>query len=168
MNIEIISSDLTKFQRDLGRAVERIPRLLLRTMVETDLLLQRETIARTPVGVGGGGGLRGSYATRERLVSGSVVLGEVGSPLAHAPVIELGRGPGPISKAGMQSLREWVRQKLDVADKDLPSVTYLVARKIRRRGFKGKGMFKQALAANIAQIRSIWDRAGSRLIDFRS
>jgi hypothetical protein len=158
-----ISHDFEQLAGATRKAISQVRPILLRTMLQTDLLLQRETIDRTPVGVGGGSGLRGSFSTRERMSGSLIVLGEMGTPLPYAGAIESGRAPGPISQAGMESLRDWVRAKLGVPDKEVPGVAFIIGRKIRRKGFKGKEMVKSALRNSDGQIQSFWQRAAMQI-----
>lgn len=158
-----ITHNFGKLEGGVRNAKAQVRPILLRAMLQTDLLLQRETVERTPVGVGGGSGLRGSFTTRERMSGSLIVLGEMGTPLPYAGAIEDGRGPGPISRAGMESLRDWIKAKLGVPDKEVPGVAFIVARKIRRRGFKGKGMIKGALRNNESQIQGFWVRAAQQI-----
>jgi len=110
------------------------------------LLLKREVKERTPVGVGGGSGLRGSISSQHR---GTDLYGRVFSPLAYALPVELGAKPHfpPI-----QPLQDWVESKLGVPASESKSVAFLIARKISKTGTKGVHMFENAFNATTPQM----------------
>lgn len=74
--------------------------------------------------------------------SGSVIVQgdtvDIGFTADHAPFVEFGRQAGTFKDTEMPSLRAWVRRKLRVSEKQADSVTYLVARKIKREGTKAQ------------------------------
>lgn len=110
----------------------------------------------TPIGATGA--LHGSIAYSLSTQGLGSVVGRVGSNLRkeiYPEVMEFGRGPGPISEKGMELLAVWVHRKLRVPDKKLKSVTYLVARKIRKFGFKGRFFMKHG-----------WEQARPRVEQF--
>ena len=112
---------------------------------ENLLLLEREIKELTPTGVGGGGGLRGSIAAQQPVVSADQVRGVVGTAAAHAVPVELGTKPHfpPI-----EPLMDWVRAKFGLTDvKAVYGAALSVARAISIRGTVGVGMFHRSFAA---------------------
>ena len=150
-----------------------------KAMLESVKGLETEVAQGTPVGVGLGGHLR-TAIRGEVLTHLRGVVAVTGASAKYGDIIEIGRRPGPISKEGVASIMLWVRRKLrpDVLaverltrratkrittkgkrggnprERAIKSVTFLVARKIREKGFKGKFMFQKAekkMARRIAQ-----------------
>jgi hypothetical protein len=129
---------------------------------ESALLLEREAKENTPVGAGGGGGLKGSIAAREPRRLADTVLGEVGTPLAYALPVELGTRP---HFPPVQPLADWAVAKLGVPRDEAQAVGFRIARKIAKRGTEGAFMFTRALAQTTPQIEAICGRALLRLRD---
>ncbi|HAM34558.1 MAG TPA: hypothetical protein DEB40_03395 [Elusimicrobia bacterium] len=78
------------------------------------------------------------------------IVGRVGSALTYAPVIEYGRASGwfpPVNE-----LRIWARRKL--GDE---RAGFLVARAIKRRGFKAQPYLLPALEAARPRVQLIFD-----------
>lgn len=144
------------------QAPEIVTAELLAAIWESELLIERETKERTPVGVGAGGGLRGSIAAREPKVLADAVIGEVGTALAHAIPVEIGTRPHfpPI-----QPLADWAVVKLGVPRDEARDVGFLIARKIAREGTEGAFMFTRAFQAVRAQIDDAYVRARQRIAD---
>ena len=121
--------------------------------------LQNEVIQRTPRGVGGAAGLAGSIFGEVQTL-GKSITGIVGTPLEYGQVVELGRMPGKYPPVG--ALLSWVEKILGYSGKEAKSVEYLVARKIAKKGYKGKFMFRDAWNMNAGwvqnQLFSIPDR----------
>jgi hypothetical protein len=115
----------------------------LKAMTEAMSILETAVATNTPVGVSGAlqGGIRGTVLTHLR--------GEVGieGPASkYGEIIEKGRGSTTRSQGGVswEPIKLWVRRIIRPPAKKLDSVTYLVWRKIHRKGFKGKFMFRDA------------------------
>lgn len=68
---------------------------------------------------------------------------EAGFGIKYAEYAEYGRKPGRMPPVKMMA--EWAKKKLRVSDKDKMSVGFVMARKIARRGTKGKHFFSSAL-----------------------
>jgi len=116
-------------------------------LTEALLFLERETKENTPVGAsGGGGGLRNSIGVRQPL---NQLFGFVGTSVPYAKHVEIGTRPHFPPPA---ALYDWVRKVLDVPEKDVPGVAFLVARKISKRGTKGKFMFRDAIRSSTPLI----------------
>ena len=116
-------------------------------VTETVAHLQGEVVQRTPTS--GAGMLRGSIIGNVRPLQGLGVEGVIGTPLPYAPAVEDGSRPHfpPIAP-----LADCARRKLGVSEAEANSVGFLIARKIARVGTEGAFMFRDALAANEAQI----------------
>lgn len=147
-----------------ARGFERAPDILMDELTgatwNSELLLERETKELTPVGVGAGGGLKGSIAAREPQRLADAVIGVVGSPLSYVLPVEFGSRP---HFPPVQPLIDWVRVKLGVTE-DAERIGYAVARKIAVRGTEGAFMFTRALEANRAQIARIYHAAIGRAL----
>lgn len=130
---------------------------------EALLLLEREVKERTPVGVGGAGGLRGSVTHQlqgQAIAIGAGVVGKVFSPLRYAIPVELGTKP---HFPPLRPLEDWVVAKLGVPRDQAGAVAFLVARKIARRGTEGAHMFEDALSDNARKILRILEAAVARI-----
>ncbi len=149
----------------LAKAFDQAPEIVTRELTaatwEAELLLERETKELTPVGVGGGGGLKGSISAREPRVLADNVIGEVGTSLPHAVPVELGTKP---HMPPVQPLADWARHKLGVEPGEARSVGYRIARKIAVKGTQGAHMFSRAFAANEAQVQGIYADALTRIV----
>jgi hypothetical protein len=116
--------------------------------------LQAAVVPATPIGATAF--LRNAWGTDVRLGGSNVdVLGRIFNPMAHALPVERGARPHfPPSSA----LELWVRRKLQVPEKMVRSVAFLVARKISRRGTSGAAMahktVQQATPAIQARFRA--------------
>lgn len=133
-----------------ARALERAPGVLLDGMTtivtEVSLLAEREIRERTPIGVGGGGGLAGSISARSPRVSGTSVSADVGTSLRYATVVEMGRRPGQ-RQPPVRAIADWAKYKLGLGANEATRAAYPIARAIGARGTKGKYMFRDGLAA---------------------
>lgn len=143
------------------QAPDMVRRELTAAMYEAEALLEREVKDLTPVGVGGGGGLRGSIAAQEPEVLSDQVIGVVGTAMAHAVPVELGTKP---HFPPVEALEEWVRRKLGVDEKRVRNVAFLVARKIAARGTPAFGMFHRAFNAHRAQVAGMFEAARNRVV----
>ncbi len=134
---------------------------LTRATWEASLLMEREVKENTPVGIGGGGGLKGSIAAQEPEASKNGILGITGTPMAHAVPVELGTKP---HMPPIQPLADWAQHKLGVSEKEARSVGFLIARKISKKGTEGAHMFERAFNDNESQVEQIYDRARKRIV----
>ena len=141
----------------LADALLRAPSLIEHTIIDiltqSGFLLQRETVERAPVGVGGGGGLRGSIAASRpvRLGVSSIAIG-VGSALDYAEPVELGTRP---HMPPIEPLVDWVEAKTGKTGEAARSMAWAVAFKIKTHGTEGVHMFGQAFEANQVQVQRI-------------
>lgn len=150
----------------LAEAWRAAPRLVLgelrKSTLEAELLLEREVKELTPVGVGAGGGLKGSIAAREPRVLAEAVIGEVGTPLIYAVPVELGSRP---HFPPVQPLADWAQAKLGVPAAEARGVGFAIARKIARVGTEGAFMFKRAFDANRRQVERIYALGRQRIFE---
>jgi hypothetical protein len=148
----------------LAAAFEQAPEIvedeLYAATWEASLYLQREVQERTPVGVGGGGGLKGSIAAREpgRLADG--VIGAVATSLAHAVPVELGTKP---HMPPVKPLEDWARIKLGLDPKEAKGAAFAIGRKIAREGTEGAFMFTETFDEGEGQVQAIFGRALERI-----
>ena len=89
------------------------------------------------------------------------IEGVVGSNLDYAPYMELGTRAhwppeGPI--------RWWVMRKFQLRGRALESVTFLVRRKIARRGLAARRYLQRAYEDNAARVCQIIDKAVGTII----
>ena len=106
------------------------------------------------------GRLRASI-TPELRVSGVNVLGVVGTNVKYAAAVELGSKPHWMPKA---PLRQWVSRVLRKKGAELESVTFLIQRKIARKGTKAKPYLQPAFEANKARIVAIIGDAVAQIV----
>jgi hypothetical protein len=155
-------SEVLDFAILLQRAPEIVRPELHRAALEGSLLLERAVKDLTPVGIGGGGGLRGSIAAQPTAQLGEEVIGVVGTAMAYAVPVELGTRPHfpPI-----QPLKDWVRLKLDIRDDDeAEGVAWAIARKIAVHGTEGVHMFRDAFEQNRRQVVGMFEAAHGRIV----
>jgi len=145
---EDIEQLLELLERDYEEVVAQEAGPLMKASVE---LARAEVVARTPVGVAGN--LRGSIAgdIRGRWPE---LEGEVMTPLVYGEVIERGRQPRQ-KWPPQDAIELWVRRKLGISD-GAEQVAFLIARKIGRKGFKGRWMFREAAKIVRPQINQLW------------
>lgn len=117
-----------------------------RAMMASVLDMESQVAQRTPVGVGNSaqGHLRASIYSRIRGTA-TGIRGEVGTPAVHGLPVEEGTKPHWPPRG---ALADWVRLKLGVDPDDVPSVEFLIRRKIARRGTDGVHMFEEGYEAS--------------------
>jgi len=147
-------------KRGVARAPAKFQKTIHAFLWEADLLLEREVKERTPVGIGAGGGLRGSIAGQEPRSLGDSVIGVVSSSMLHAVPVELGTKP---HMPPVQPLVEWAAHKFNLGPDEAERAGFLIARKIAAKGTKGAFMFKKAMEENEGQLT---DRLGEYLEGF--
>ena len=151
---------------DLAKAFAQAPEVVIeefsRAMTEATLLLEREVKEETPVGIGGGGGLKGSIAARTPQALADNVIGLVGTPLSYAVPVEFGTRP---HMPPVQPLADWAEYKLGVAPDQARSIGWRIARKIAAQGTEGAHMFGRAVADNEGQVQAIFARARERIAE---
>ena len=151
---------------ELARAFARSPEMVTEELTvgtrEASLLLEREIRDHTPVGVGGGGGLRGSWSAREPRVLADNVIGEVGTPSPYALAVELGTKP---HFPPVQPLADWAQYKLGLSPAEARGVGFVIARKIAQRGTEGAHMVTKGIASAERSIQTIFARARERIAE---
>jgi hypothetical protein len=134
---------------DLKRVAEDFPDIW-REEAKTTLTLiaaryESEIVQRTPAGVGGSAGLRGSIAADAPKVSMTGASVAVGSPLEYAEPVEYGRKPG--KQPPVEPLALWARRKLGIPKEEADGVGFAIARRIALKGTDGAFMFRDAWKA---------------------
>ena len=151
----------------LARAWAAAPELVAEEMGlavrEASLLLEREVRERTPVGVGGGGGLAGSIGARDpEVVPGEGGVGVVGTALRYAVPVELGRRPGG-RQPPVQALADWAQARLGVSAEESRGVAWAIARRIALEGTEGAHMFRAGTRAVAGAVEGILARGLDRV-----
>jgi hypothetical protein len=119
-------------------------------------------IDRTPVNTGA---LRSSiYAQVYGTPGAADFYGKVATGIVYGYAVEEGLLPGHgISEAGMNELEYWVTRKLGIAPPDSRNVAHQIALAIKRRGTRGKHMFRDGLEASRAKITKYWNDLPTRI-----
>ena len=162
-DIRIDAGALAKFSRAWREAPELVVDEMTASVWEASLLVEREVRERTPVGVGGGGGLAGSIAAREPEVLADNVIGTVGTALRYAIPVEIGRRPGQ-RQPPLAPLADWAVQKLGVSHEEARGVAFAIARKIGKRGTEGAHMFRDGAKAAEAEVERIFVAGAERVV----
>lgn len=159
MRIGIDNANLGVMAALWAKAPDIVREEMLATITMADSLLQREVQERTPVGVGGGGGLKGSIFASEEVFADNII-GVVGTAMPYAVPVELGTKPHfpPVA-----ALRDWVEAKLGVDPSESDQVAFLVARKISIKGTEGHFMFQRTFAENEQQLVQMFGDAVDRI-----
>ena len=146
-----ITFDSARAMRALEVAPDILIEELVPSVVEAQLLLEREIRELTPTS--GAGTLRDSIGALPVEISATSVRGEVGTALSYAQPVETGSKP---HMPPVEPIAEWVRRKLGIKDEaEAKSIAFGIARKIAKSGSKGAFMFREGLAASQAQILEI-------------
>ena len=157
MEYSIDIGGLRGLEAALARAPAIVREELEAAVTEADVLLAREVREHMPTAQGT---LRASVF-HEETVSGLVVTGFVGSPLAYAAPVELGTRP---HFPPVDALIDWVRIRFGISgDKEARGVAFLVARKIARKGTKPQRPFGLAFQAQEQAVRRIFERAAANI-----
>lgn len=130
-------------------------------VAEALLVLERFVKNRTPVGVLGDSGLRGSIFGEMKSGSALEIMGVVGSPLPYAEGVELGAKP---HMPNITSLNRWVEKNLGFTGKEGESITWAIAMTIKRRGTKGKFMFEKGLEDSLDTLDRIFQEMGFDMV----
>ncbi len=142
-------------ERGFREAPELAEKALYNSVLEAEMLLEREVKELPPVGIGAGGGLRGSVSAREPQKLADNIIGEVGTSLLHALPVELGTKP---HMPPIQPLVDWAAQKLNLPPVEAERAGFLIAMKIKAKGTKGVHMFERAFKANENQVSGFFER----------
>jgi len=63
----------------------------------------------------------------------------------YSGVIELGRRPSPVSKAGVENLAKWAQRKLRLSPSEAKSAAFAIARKLAKRPLKARRVMTGAI-----------------------
>lgn len=144
--LRITLNDKDNAAKTLSSLPQRLRAAILSAMRESAVLLQSLAKLNAPVFRGL---LRLSIA-QSVTDEGDKITAEVGSGLVYASVIEEGRKVGWFPPPS-GDLKTWARRKL--GDERL---AYVVARAIKRRGFRAQPYMKPALGAAVSRIQLIF------------
>lgn len=75
----------------------------------------------------------------------NVVENTVSNDAPHAGIVELGARPHPVSKEGQEAIKRWAMRKLGLEEKEAERATFLICRKIRKHGQKGRYVMRDSL-----------------------
>ncbi|MHB1855391.1 MAG: HK97 gp10 family phage protein [Acidimicrobiales bacterium] len=136
-------------QAEAAKLLNELPQRLRGAVVQAfqDVAIQIQSLAKMNAPVFRG--LLRVSIVQHVADEGSRIVGEVGSGLVYAPVIEEGRDQGWFPPP--DALREWARKKL--GDERL---AFMVARAISRRGFKAQPYLGPALEAVTPRVEAIF------------
>lgn len=167
LSIHVDASALAGLARAWREAPAMVAEEMTTAIREASLLVEREVRERTPIGIGGGGGLAGSIGARDpEVVPGEGVVGVVGTSLRYAVPVELGRRPGQ-RMPPVRALQDWAEIRLGVSAEESRGVAWAIARKIAIEGTDGAHMFRAGLAASAGAVERIvvhgLDRITARL-----
>jgi hypothetical protein len=123
--------------------------------------LESDIVQATPRGVGGAAGLAGSMFG-EVQTAGLTVSGVVGSPLAYAEVVEVGRRPGSFPPVAPIAL--WAQRKLGLSETEAQGAALAIARKIFWHGTEGAHMFRDTWQARKAWVTSMLESIPARIV----
>ena len=146
--IRIVLKEKGEVSQALTRLPERLRSALIQAMRESAILIQSYAKLYAPVFRGL---LRVSIA-QNVAEEGNRIVGEVGSGVVYASVVEEGRDPwpGPMPPPD-GDLRAWARRKLGDA-----RLAFVVARAIKRRGYKAQPYLRPALEAATPRVQAIF------------
>jgi len=161
--------DVTYNLTELRELAKKYPKIVedetVSTLTRIVTRMESETVERTPAGVGGAAGLRGSVHGGV-MRQGKSFRGFWGTPLEYGEVIEEGRRPGK-AMPPVHPIALWARSKLGVPTDEAESAGFAIARKIAVYGFEGAHMFEEAWEANEKwvqdQLYGIVDRVVERI-----
>ncbi len=148
--------DASQLVRNFDQAPEIVIEELTAATWKSEHLLEREIKELTPVGIGAGGGLKGSISAREPQILADNVIGMVATSMAHAVPVEVGTKP---HFPPVQPLADWAEHKLGLSHNEAGHVGYLIARKIAAKGTQGAHMFERAFNDNERQVQEFYGDA---------
>jgi len=159
-SLHLTFAGLDALQRGFAQAPEVTRRELLATAKASTLHLEGQVKDRIPAASG---------KTRESVHSDAFstpvgVIGTVGSSMATATFLELGRKPGSgVSREGQEALGQWAKEKLGVSEKEVRNVVFLISRKIKKKGLEAKRPFELTFVANEGQVLRAFEDAAGRV-----
>lgn len=157
-SLHVSMTALDALQRGLAQAPEQTQRELLGAMMQATLLVEREVKDRMPKV----SGISAASIASDAFSTPVGVIGTVGSSQPSVLFVELGTKP---HMPPVQALVPWVRAVLGVDAKRAPSVAFLVARKIAKKGTKPQEHFAKAVASTESQVLRMFEAAAGRVAD---
>jgi len=154
-----------------------VGRALAAMVTEGILLLESRIKPGMPIGVTEAG--KGSITNETRYVAG-IPIGVVGSPQKHVAVINDGRRPGKTAPK-TEVLELWVKRTIKIervpkrgknkgktvtrapTDKEVKSISFVIARSIGVKGIKGLKFFEKGIEAATPALTRIFAEAGMRI-----
>lgn len=126
--------------------------------LETILMwLWRKVAEKTPSVTGY---LSGSIKPSSITGTGINIQGSIGSPVAYALPVEMGRKPGKMPN--VEAIKMWMKSKLKIDDN---KTAFLISRAIMRNGIKPVSMFKNTLDEETDYINRMLNEAMARTIE---
>ena len=163
LSLHVDAPALAGLARAWRRAPEIVAGELTPAVAEASLLVEREVRERTPIGIGGGGGLAGSIGARDpEVVPGEGVVGVVGTSLRYAVPVELGRRPGQ-RQPPVQTLCDRAEVRLGVSPEESRAVAWAIARRIAVEGTEGAHMMRDGMRAVAGTVEAILARGMDRV-----
>ena len=159
LNLELKQKGLTKAIQNLSNYDQVATQENRRAMGKVVMLVER--VAKMNAPVGAVGEVRAKIHGEVREVGPGAVLGVVGGYAKHSLALEEGAGP---HWPNIRNLALWVLRKAQVGRKDLERITFLIARKISRRGTKAQPHIGPAIVDNQQKIASILQRALDNIV----
>ncbi|KKW22365.1 MAG: hypothetical protein UY62_C0006G0012 [Parcubacteria group bacterium GW2011_GWF2_50_9] len=152
--IRIIFKEKGEITKTLPQLPQRLRNAIVKAMRESAVLVQSYAKLYAPVFRG----LLRVSISQNVTEEGSRITGEVGSGVAYASVVEDGRNPWPGAMPPPSGdLKTWARRKL--GDERL---AFVVARAIKRRGFRAQPYLRPALLGATPRIQTIFQ---SRILE---
>ena len=162
MEIYIDLSEVKKLAEKYGRAPEILQRETLRTMHEAVGLTERAVVLYTPVGATGQlrGSIEGLVTETREGIEGRVAA--TGAAVSYVDPVEFGSRP---HWPPVDPIRFWVLRKLGVPIDEVPSVAFLISRKISRLGTPAFHMFEQGWTEAEPKVMSMFNVMCYRLVE---
>lgn len=159
--VEIINLD--KINNAFSRFPQTVTKHVRKGMQESVIEVKKNIVSGEdfPVFMGA---LRRSIGSEVRS-EGAEIVGVVGSSLKdeeYPKVMEFGRKPGTMPP--VESLVRWVHLKLQPGEGKELSVAFLVARKIKARGIKGRHFMQKGFDASLGKIQTFMNNAAERIV----
>ena len=120
-----------------------------------------ERYAKQVAPVGAVGELRAKITGEVRAAGPGQVVGVVGSYARHGIVVEEGADP---HWPNITSLSLWVQRKLQVSQKELKSVTFLIARAISRAGLTARPYLSPSFKKAQSKIKGFFRTALKNIV----
>ncbi len=162
-----INIQTEQFQKHMNRFPSISRSEIVKTLETVVQKLESDVQSKTPVGVGGASGLKGSISG-EVVDFGRIYTGRVATSLAYAKAVEFGRQPGS-TPPPVAPLALWIQRKSPTGTgaslplKQARGIAFYLSRKIGRRGFSPRGsvgphgarMFEKSFKQNEPWVRSV-------------